>query len=112
MKISNDKVAMVVCKEYKTFQNVFDTGDYEDVISYHEAADLPIEEMTNMMNHLKRHIKVVSKPDEVDQLVVILDDYYYPKMAPLVNLTPEMGPVTFGRWNSKKKKFTKTGYLA
>lgn len=102
---------MVMCREYKTFQDVFDTGDYEDVLSSPQDQEVPFKEFVGMMEHIKKHIKVVSKVEEFDQLVVILDDHYYPKIAPLVNLTPEMGSVAIGRWNSKKKKFVKVGYI-
>jgi hypothetical protein len=112
MKISEKKIAVVVCKQKKTFDDVFDTKDYEDVISYHGDLDIPIEEVMNMLNHLKKNPRIAAQGAEFDQLVVILDDYYYPKMSPMMKLTPEMGPVAFGRWNSKKRKFVKTGYLA
>lgn len=112
IKVAKEKIAMVMCKEYKTFQDVFDTGDYEDVLASPRDSDVSFTEFVNMMNLIKRHIEVSFKTEEVDQLVVILDDYYYPKIEPLVKLTPEIGPVAFGRWNSKKKKFAKTGYVA
>jgi len=112
MKIAKEKIAMVMCKKYKTFQDVFDSGYYEDVISSPQDQEVPFNEFLNMLEYIKRHIKVISKVEEFDQLTVMLDDHYYPKISPLVRLTPEMGSVAFGRWNSKKKKFVKTGYIA
>jgi hypothetical protein len=108
IKVAKEKIAMVMCKQYKMFQDVFDSGDYEDVLGSPADADVSFTEFANMLNLLKRHI---DKTKEVDQLVVILDDHYYPKIEPLIKLTPEMGPVAFGKWNPNKKKFIKTGYI-
>lgn len=101
-----------MCKKYEMFQKVFDTGEYMDVLASPRDAEVSFTEFVNMMNLIKRHIEVSFKKEEIDQLVVILDDHYYPKFAPLVKLTPEMGMVAFGRWNSAKKQFLKTGYVA